>query len=133
MGRSKTIFISYYHEDKKYKDLLVAWARNSSLPVNFVDHSTDLSVCSRDIAVVRRAVSAKIRGADCFLCLVGENTHTSDWVNWEVDKAFERNRSIIAVKISRSYKSPLSLLRRNARWVYTFRVKQISQAMQDVI
>ena len=32
-----------------------------------------------------------------FICLIGENTHTSKWVNYEIEKAVELGKKIIGI------------------------------------
>ena len=53
------IFISYeYDNDKHYKNLLVAWDKNSEFDFSFYDESVDVSVDSTDAAPVRPAQSS---------------------------------------------------------------------------
>jgi hypothetical protein len=44
--------------------------------------------------------------ADCLLVIVGNETHTSDWVDWEIKKAKELRLALVGVKIDQSYTSP---------------------------
>ena len=89
----KTIFISYdYDYDKHWKTLLVAWDKNGEFDFTFYDASVDVSVNSTEAAVIKRVISARIKGATRFLCIVGKHTHKSAWVNWEIEKAVELKR-----------------------------------------
>ena len=117
MKMSKKIFISYdYDNDKHYKNMLRAWNANKQFEFSFYDNSVDISVDSKDKGVIRRVVSSKINKADCFLCLVGEHTHKSSWVKWEIQKAVKLEKEIVAVKISKSNISPDEILNVNAKW-----------------
>lgn len=131
--RGKTIFISYNHADMKHKNILVAWAKNENFPFSFEDRSTDLSVASEDIGAIRRAVSARIGSASCFLCVVGQKTASSEWVCWEIEKAIEREKPIVAVKIKRSCKSPKPLFGASAAWAMTFKFDSIAKAIDEAL
>lgn len=112
--------------------MLAAWVRNEKFPLSFLDHSTDFSVKSQDKGAIRRSVSAKINGANCFLCLIGNSTYKSEWVCWEIEKAKERNKPIIAVKIRRHYKSPKPIIGSGAKWVRSFKFESIKKAIEEL-
>ena len=95
----KTVFISYdYDYDRHLKNLIVAWDKNGRFDFTFYDASVDVSVNSTEAAVIKRVISARIKRATRFLCIVGKHTHKSEWVTWEIKKAVELNRKLIAVK-----------------------------------
>ena len=103
----KAIFISYdYDNDKHWKNLLVAWDKNGEFDFTFYDASVDVSVDSTDAAAIKRVISARINSAKRFLCIVGEHTHKSGWVKWEIEKAVELKRKLIAVKTDTENTSP---------------------------
>ena len=54
------------------------------------------------------------------LCLVGKNTGSSDWVNWEIETAYQLNKKIVAVKINRSYDTPIALYGKKSQMGYGF-------------
>jgi hypothetical protein len=51
-----------------------------------------------------------------FLCLVGEKTHKSTWVAWEINKAIALKKKVIAVKIAKDNTTPSSLYGVGATW-----------------
>ena len=65
-----------YDHDKHWKNLLVAWDKNGEFALTFYDASVDVSVNSTDATAIKRVISARIRGATRFLCIVGKYTHT---------------------------------------------------------
>ena len=118
---AKTIFISYdYDNDKHYKNLLTAWNANGTFSFNFDDHSADISINSTNAAAIKRAISAKINNATYFLCIVGARTHNSSWVKWEINKAAELNKRIVAVKTSSANTAPTELYGVGATWAMSF-------------
>lgn len=126
----KNIFISYdYDNDKHYKNLLIAWDANKEFDFGFTDHSADISIDSNDAAAIKRAISAKINNATIFLCLVGKSTNKSKWVAWEIEKAVELKKKIVAVKIESTNTSPTGLLNVGAKWAMSFTFESIKKAI----
>lgn len=128
----KQIFISYdYDNDKHYKNLLKAWDANGTFDFSFHDHSADVSIDSTNATAIKRAISAKINNATYFLCIVGPKTHKSSWVAWEIDKAVELKKKIVAVKINSTNTSPSELLGVGATWAMSFTQESITKAINE--
>ena len=128
----KKIFISYdYENDKHYKNLLLAWDENSEFDFGFSDQSADVSIQSTDAATIKRAISAKINAATYFLCLVGSKTSKSSWVTWEIEKAKDLKKKLVAVKISSGNTTPSGLLNAGASWAMSFTFDAIKKAIED--
>lgn len=128
----KKIFVSYdYNKDKNYKNMLLAWDANKSFDFSMYDHSVDISVNSTDAAAIKRVISARINDATYFLCIVGEKTHKSGWVAWEIEKAKELKKKLVAVKIDRTYESPEGLKNVGASWAMSFTLESISNAIDN--
>ena len=126
----KKVFISYdYDNDKHYKNLLLAWDKNSDFDFGFSDQSADVSIDSTNAAAIKRAISAKINNATYFLCIVGKKTHNSAWVKWEIDKAIELKKKIVAVKIDQSNTTPTGLYGVGAEWAMSFTFDSIKKAI----
>ena len=64
-----------------------------------------------------------------FLCIVEKTTHKSGWVAWEIGKAVEMNRKIVAVKTDRSNTTPTGLLMVGASWALSFNLEAIRKAL----
>lgn len=128
----KKIFISYdYDNDKDYKNMLLAWDKNTEFDFGFSDQSTDVSIQSKDATAIKRAIAAKINDTTYFLCLVGSKTSQSSWVNWEIDKAKELKKRLVAVKISSVNTTPSGLLNAGASWAMSFTFDAIKKAIDD--
>ncbi len=128
----KKIFIGYdYDNDKQYKNMLLAWDKNQSFDFDFTDKSADTSIKSNDTATIKRAISAKINQSDIFLCLVGKVTRNSGWVKWEIEKAVELNKTIVAVKIEKEYETPEELKNVGATWAMSFNFEAIKKAVDE--
>ena len=126
----KKIFISYDY-DKHYKNLLVAWDKNSEFDFSLNDQSADVSIQSTNAAAIKRAISAKINAATYFLCIVGAKTSSSEWVEWEINKAKNLNKRLVAVKISSTNTTPADLLGAGATWAMSFTFSEIKKAIDS--
>jgi hypothetical protein len=127
----KRIFISYdYDNDKHYKNLLVAWDKNKEFDFAFYDASVDVSVDSTDAAAIKRVISARIKSAAHFLCIVGKHTHKSGWVTWEIEKAVELKRKLVAVKTDSGNTSPSAIQGAGAKWAMSFTFESIKKAIE---
>jgi hypothetical protein len=126
----KKVFISYdYDNDKHYKNLLLAWDKNSDFDFSFNDESVDVSVDSNKLDVIRRVISAHINDSSRFLCIVGKKTHKSSWVKWEIEKAVELKKKIVAVKTAKDNDTPSALLGVGAEWALSFNFDAIKKAL----
>lgn len=126
------IFISYdYDNDKEYKNMLLAWDKNQNFDFDFEDGSADVSIESNDTSTIKRGISAKINQSDIFLCLIGELTHKSKWVKWEIEKAIELGKRIVVVKIKREYETPEELKNVGVTWAMSFTFKAIKEAVDE--
>ena len=127
----KKIFVSYdYDNDWYYKNLLLAWDKNREFDFGFSDQSADVSIQSTNVAAIKRAISAKINASTYLLCLVGEKTSKSYWVAWEIDKAKELRKKLVAVKISNRNVTPNGLLDAGASWAMSFSFDAIKDAIE---
>ena len=127
----KKVFISYdYDNDKTYKNLLLAWDANSEFDFSLDDTSADVSINSTDAAAIKRAISAKINNSTYFLCIIGKKTYKSAWVKWEISKAVELGKKIVAVKIDSTNTSPDEILG-GASWAMSFSFESIKTAISN--
>lgn len=128
----KRIFISFdYDNDKHYKNLLVAWDKNDLFDFSFYDGSVTVPVNSDKAGPIRRVISNRISNCIRLLCIVGKEAHKSGWVAWEIDKAVEVKKKIIAVKTAKGNMTPLSLYGVGAKWALSFTFSSIKRATDE--
>jgi|SRR5690625_2027953 len=130
---AKKLFVSYRadEEGNKYKNLLVAWSKNDNgyFDIKFEDTSIGVSINSDDEDYIKRRIREKISESRTVLVLIGKDTHKSDWVEWEIDKAVELKKKLVAVKIKNSYTSPSNLFGKGATWAKSFTYESIKKAI----
>ena len=129
----KKVFISYdYDHDKKYKNLMVAWDANSYFNFSFEDTSIDVSIDSTDVDTINRKISARINNSTYFLCIIGKKTYKSAWVKWEISKAVEFGKKIVAVKINSANTLPSEIVGVGASLATHFSFELIKAAIDEV-
>ena len=89
------VFLSFAMEDKKLVDLFRAQAKNRNLPLEFRDHS----VKEPFEGAWKNRCEEKMRRCSLVICLVGDETYRSAPVNWEIRKAVELGKGLIAVDL----------------------------------
>lgn len=131
MAYKKKIFISYdYTNDKHYKNLLLAWDANKLFDFSISDKSADVGINSVNASAIKSVLSRYINASTYLLVIVGKKTHKSDWVKWEIEKAVELKKRIIAVKTDRENNSPSELYGIGASWAMSFTYQSIKDAIE---
>lgn len=131
-NKKKKIFISYYYDgDRHYKRLLTAWSANKKFDLEFEDVSTDISINSEERNYIRRKIAEQIKQCDVFIVFVGKKSHEREWITWEIVKAKEYEKKIVAIKEKRTHASPKELLSAGVKWVYGFNEKDIRDAIDS--
>lgn len=90
------IFVSHYHEDeeniKKMKDLL-----GDDFCIRNYSVTSDKYNNAKNKEYIQSLLRPLIKQSGTFICLIGPNTHDSEWVNWEVEQALKAGKRIIGV------------------------------------
>ncbi len=130
---TRSVFVSFdYDVDRRYRDLLRAWNANSDFQFEFTETSPRVAINSNEAAVVKRVLTQRIAAANYFLCIIGEQTFGSDWVTWEIEKAKELKKRLVAVKLDRENPTPSALYGSGASWAMSFTLESIQTALQKV-
>ena len=131
MAKTK-VFVSYDHsEDVNYKRLLQAWDANDSFDFEFDSRGPDVAIDSDNAATVKAALTTKMKSATHLLVLVGEKSHKSSWMTWEIDRAKQSDikLKLAAVKLSKSNTTPAGLLNVGTAWATSFERDRIVDAL----
>ena len=137
----KNVFVSFdWDNDKHYKFLLQAWDANPSFDFVFSD-KTPGEVNSDNIGRIKAALTAKIKSATYTLVIVGKEANKQhkdhaligfkNWINFEVHQSVENGNKMAAVKIDKSYESPVELLGVGASWAMSFEEESIIKALNE--
>lgn len=97
------LFISHHHKDdslvEKFTNLLggKGWdVRNSSIRAKPANQERLKNGLVKD-SVLKRLLRMKISWASTVVVLVGAQTHSRPWVNWEIDQAHAEGKRIVGV------------------------------------
>lgn len=128
----KSVFISFdYDNDQHYKNLLLAWDKHQDFDFGFYDGSLRVAINSTNATYVKSQIKPKILSASRLLCIVGNESSKSEWIDWEIQTAVEVSKKLIGVKIEKSYTSPSRLLSNNAKWALSFNFDAIKKALDE--
>ncbi len=104
-SKRRHIFISHHHADDAEVDNLTSLLsrrghdiRNSSIrakPAN--QRRLDKGLVSDE--TIRRLLRRKISWAGTVVVLIGKETHSRPWVNWEIEQANKQGKRIVGVYI----------------------------------
>ncbi len=104
------VFVSFDHDDQVQVGGFRSLKSNPKHPLDFHDHSLREPVLDRNgrpirfppsdprSEPVRREISAKFERSSRLVVLIGDNTHRSEWVDWEVNTFYGMKEKIAGDK-----------------------------------
>lgn len=138
MAKKKVCISFDFTNDSMYRNLLSAWDANSDFEFGFAD-VTPSEINSNDYSRVKAVITQKIKSCTYLLVIVGKYANQKhvraneigdrNWLNWEINKAKELGKKLVAVKLDKSYTSPDALLGANAEWAMNFTQSGIINAL----
>lgn len=132
MAKTK-VFVSYDHsEDAHYKRLLQAWDANEDFDFEFDSRGPNVAINSTDAPTVKAALTKMMKSATHLLVLVGEKSHKSNWMEWEIERAKQDDikLKLAAVKLAKDNISPAGLLGVGTSWATSFSRDRIVEALK---
>lgn len=138
----RKVFVSFdYDNDHHYKYLLNAWNGNPEFEFSF-DDRTPSEIQTDSVDVVKRVLTRKISEANYVLVIVGKEANKphkdrvqigyKNWQNYEIAKAKELQKKIVAVFIESWYSEPDELFLSFAKKVYGFSQDGILNALRRI-
>lgn len=95
----KRVFLSFKAEDKQQVQGLRLMAANDKFDIEFFDESVRAPIDSANRDYIRRKIREKINRTSVTVCLIGPDTHTSNWVEWELEESFDKGNTVIAMAL----------------------------------
>lgn len=139
MAKKKVCISFDYENDGYYKNLLSAWDANPQFEFVFAD-KTPSEIQSNDYGRIKAVLTQKIDSATRLLVLIGRYANARDknsnkigeknWQIWEIKKAKELNKKLVAVKLDKNFESPSELLNCNTSWAMSFDKNAILKALE---
>lgn len=134
------IFVSFdFEKDRHYKYTLNMWNSNPNFEFTCDDRSPS-EIQTQSVSVVKNVLSRKINEATTVVVIVGEDANKlhkdwreigyRNWQNFEIAKAKELGKKLVAVQINSQYEYPEELKSANATRVYSFTESEIIKAVR---
>jgi hypothetical protein len=105
-------FLSFVEEDLDLVNLFRGQAKNKTSDLEFSDYSIKTPFDSNNASYIKTGIGNQIKLASLTICLVGVDTHASQWVKWELEKTVELGKPIMGVYLYsdgiKYYPAPLS-------------------------
>ena len=132
-AETKLVFVSYdYENDGNYKDLLVTWSQSPDFPrLSVNDQPVTYPVDNDEAEPLKHVVYGKIKTATAFLCVVGEKTSASAWVDWEIKTAIELEKRMVVVRTGRDCVVPDVLSEVGPTCAMSFTFEAIKRAVGE--
>ena len=104
------VFVSFDHDDQKQVGGFKLLKSNPNHPLEFHDHSLKEPVLDRSgkpikyppsdarSKPVRDEITKKFERASKLVVLIGDGTHRSEWVEWEINTFYEMKKKISGEK-----------------------------------
>jgi hypothetical protein len=129
MAKNK-VFVGYdYDVDEAAKDRLLGWDVDKEFDFSSYDRSFDVAIDGEKAAAIKQELAARIGDSSHFLCIVGKETYRSAWMAWEIRKAVELKKKLVAAKTDSTNNSPAALQGVGASWSTLFDFESIKKAM----
>lgn len=100
MGKQKNVFISHYNKDDKHVHRLIDRLNEKGYKIRngSIDRAKYRPYKVSD-ALIARHLRAGINWAGTFICLIGKDTHTRPWVNYEIEQAHKQGKNIVGIYV----------------------------------
>lgn len=95
----QSVFLSYVYKDKRYRDNVERWFAREAVGANRVALAEAEDRRTFGENAIKRYLRPMIRGSAAVLCLIGDNSHNSNWVKYELDVATSLNKRIVLARI----------------------------------
>ncbi len=96
-GVRRNTFLSFDYDDIEEVNLLRAHAKNEKSEIEFIDRSVKDPINSERAEYIKQKITERIRQCSQTVVYITDNTHSSDWVKWEVEKSLQLGKVVIAV------------------------------------
>jgi hypothetical protein len=112
----KRVFISFAHEDRPQINGLRLLAANPDFDIEFYDESLRVAIDSTNAAYIRSKIRDKINRTSVTVCMIGETTYQSTWVDWELRVSLDKGNAIIAMGIKGLTQATLPMVLRELKY-----------------
>jgi len=128
---ARNVFLSFVEEDLNLVNLFRGQAQNENNDLEFSDYSVKEPFDSKNADYIRQQIRNLIKKVSVTLCLIGENTYKSKWVDWEIKTSVKLGKGLVGVKLHSSPKDIIpQALKDNGAEIVDWNIKKIVQAIE---
>jgi len=107
----RRIYLSFHVEDLSQVRGFRLMARAPNLEIDFYDGSLREVINSTRGSYIKGQIRSIIQKTSVVVCLIGNGTAWRDWVEWELETAFDLGKGVCGIRLKDSYgKTPQLLL-----------------------
>ncbi|MDT2570755.1 TIR domain-containing protein [Enterococcus raffinosus] len=100
---ARRVFFSFYYENDLSRALVVKnnWALKENEESGFINKGEFERIKRDGEESIRRWIDKQLAGTSVTVVLIGSETLDSEYVQYEIEKSYERGNAIIALKIGK--------------------------------
>jgi MTH538 TIR-like domain (DUF1863) len=123
----KSIFVSHVFEDSEFIGNLKVWAKDPEFGFDpIIALEQDMRIEGYD--AIKKIILNKIKNCSAVIVLIGNDTHSKEWIKAEVEWAISNARRIVCVRIPNSTGGKPDILHNYE--VIDFKKKKVQKALQ---
>jgi hypothetical protein len=107
----RRVYLSFHVEDLAQVNGFRLMARAPNLEIDFYDGSLREVINSMRGSYIKQEIRSIIQRASVLVCLIGNGTAWREWVDWELQTAFEHGKGICGIRLKDSRGKAPQLLR----------------------
>ncbi len=100
MEKTNNVFISHYGKDDEHVQKLKALLSKSGRTLRNSSIDSTKPNDAKNEQYIKTLLSDGIKWAGTTIVLIGPETHTRWWVNWEIEKSFKEGNRIVGIYIN---------------------------------
>ncbi len=105
------VFLSYKWEDRKHANDLKSNLKNLNNMYRHIPLAEREDYREKGKKSIRNYLKDIINDCEAILCLIGNNTHSSPWVSYELDVATSQSKKIVPLRIPNTTGGPPKLIK----------------------
>lgn len=95
----KRIFISFREIDRQNREAFEGILKNPNSPLKGTPISSRKDVRNQGEKSVKNYIKGLIDESDCIIVLIGNDSHNSTWIDYEMEVATSKKKPILGVRI----------------------------------
>ncbi len=124
----RNVFISFHTVDEMQVKLLRYQAKDDRFDFAFRDYSVQEPFSDK----WKTRVKERIKRSDYTICLIGEDTHSREAVNWELNQSYKMDKKVVGVRIYRDAKHKIpEPIKRNKSKVVDWNLGDIMEQLSE--